>query len=239
MTGGAPPRTPSATAGEHRDDGTRAAHDTTAPGAPADHDASAAGGGRAAAGRRREMAVAVAACLLGAAVVLLTVGATWVRVRVAATVADEPVAAAAPLAASLSGSELAPALAGLGLVGLAGVVAIAATRRAGRVVVGVLVLLAGVAAAVVAGRIAADPLSAARATARVRDLAPGATADLRDLRRTAAPWLAAAGGVLLAGGGLLVALRGRTWSALSARYRSPAARPVDAWEAIDRGDDPT
>ncbi len=169
MTGGAPPRTPSATAGEHRDDGTRAAHDTTAPGAPADHDASAAGGGRAAAGRRREMAVAVAACLLGAAVVLLTVGATWVRVRVAATVADEPVAAAAPLAASLSGSELAPALAGLGLVGLAGVVAIAATRRAGRVVVGVLVLLAGVAAAVVAGRIAADPLSAARATARVRE----------------------------------------------------------------------
>ncbi|WP_445548819.1 Trp biosynthesis-associated membrane protein [Frankia sp. CiP1_Cm_nod2] len=51
--------------------------------------------------------------------------------------------------------------------------------------------------------------------------------------------MAAAGGVLLAGGGLLVALRGHTWSALSARYRAPAARPVDAWEAIDRGDDPT
>ncbi len=185
------------------------------------------------------MAAAVAACLLGAALVLLTAGATWVRVRVAATTADGQEAAAAPLAASLTGSDLAPALAGLGLVGLAGVVAIAATRRLGRVVVGALVVLAGVAIAVVAGRLAADPLPAVRAASQVRDLVPGATADLRDLRRTFAPWLATCAGVLLALGGLLVALRGHTWSALSARYRTPAARPVDAWEAIDRGDDPT
>ncbi len=206
---------------------------------PAAGERPAGSSGRPAGSGRQEMAAAVAACLLGAALVLLTAGATWVRVRVAGTAADGQETTAAPLAASLTGSDLAPALAGLGLVGLAGVVAIAATRRFGRVVVGVLVVLAGVAIAVAAGRIAADPLPAVRAASQVRDLVPGTVADLRDLRRTPAPWLATGGGVFLALGGVLVALRGRTWSALSARYRTPAARPVDAWEAIDRGDDPT
>ncbi|WP_322760248.1 Trp biosynthesis-associated membrane protein [Frankia sp. Cr2] len=186
-----------------------------------------------------EMAAAVLCCLLGAALVLVSVGATWVNLRVAdGAIAGEPVTAA-PLAVHLSGSDLAPAVAGLGLVGLAGVVAIAATRRRGRVLVGLPVLLAGVVVAVVAGRIAADPLPAVRVASQVRQIAPSLTADLRDLRRTAAPWLATCGGVLLAFGGALVAFRGHTWSALSPRYQAPAARPVDAWQAIDRGDDPT
>jgi uncharacterized membrane protein (TIGR02234 family) len=183
------------------------------------------------------MAAAVLCCLLGAALVLVTAGTTWVRAQVADGAGPEAVAA--PLAVRLSGADLAPAVSGLGLVGLAGVVAIAATRRRGRVLVGLLVLLAGVTVAVVAGRIAADPLPAVRAAAQVRQTAPGVAADLRDLRRTAALWLAPCGGALLACGGATVACRGHRWSALSVRYQAPAARPVDAWDALDRGEDPT
>ena len=57
------------------------------------------------------------------------------------------------------------------------------------------------------------------------------------------PWAALVGSVLLAAGGLLVALRGRRWAVLSGRYDAPAARrtapEVSAWEALDRGEDPT
>ncbi len=185
------------------------------------------------------MAAAVLCCLLGAVLVLVTVGATWVRLSVAAGAAAQEAVTAAPLAVRLSGSDLAPAVTGLGLVGLAGVVATAATRRRGRVLVGLLVLLAGAAVAIVAGRIAADPLPAARVATQVRQITPSVTTNLRDIRGTAAPWLATCGGALLALGGAIVALRGHTWSTLSVRYETPAARPVDAWEAIDRGDDPT
>ncbi|WP_242605893.1 Trp biosynthesis-associated membrane protein [Frankia sp. Cppng1_Ct_nod] len=186
------------------------------------------------------MTGAVACCLVGAVLVLVVAGTTWVRLRVAdGSVPGDAAVTAAPLAVSLSGSDLAPAVTGLGLVGLAGVAAIAATRRFGRVLVGLLMLAAGVAVAVVAGRIAADPLMAVRAASQVRQIVPGVVVDLIDPRRTAGPWLAASGGVLLALGGMVVMIRGYAWSALSARYQAPASRPVDAWEAIDRGDDPT
>jgi uncharacterized membrane protein (TIGR02234 family) len=57
--------------------------------------------------------------------------------------------------------------------------------------------------------------------------------------------------VLAAAGGLLTALRGRDWPAMGARYErrsrqsAPAAGPihgagtVEAWDALDRGEDPT
>src|SRR6185312_9524378 len=59
------------------------------------------------------------------------------------------------------------------------------------------------------------------------------------------PLLAAAGGLLLALGGLAALARSRRWPTMSARYETPAARTgrprTDAavWDALDRGDDPT
>jgi uncharacterized membrane protein (TIGR02234 family) len=205
----------------------------TAPAAPTS---------RGAAAGRRQLALAVLGCLVGAAVVLFAVSASWVRLRVAtggtAGPAGSPVAAAA-IPVRLSGGTVAPAVTGCGLVGLAGVVAIAATRRWGRTVVGVLVLAAGIGIMIAATRIAADPTAAARGSNPVRQIAPDGVAVLRDVTATAAPWLACFGGVLLAGSGLLVALRGRAWSSMSARYEAPAARPVNAWDEIERGGDPT
>ena len=49
-------------------------------------------------------------------------------------------------------------------------------------------------------------------------------------------------GALLAVTGVYIALYGRGWRALGARYESPAARPrteADVWDALDRGEDPT
>jgi uncharacterized membrane protein (TIGR02234 family) len=187
--------------------------------------------------RRPELPVAVLGCLLGAATILFAAGATWVRLRVTAIGDGTGVAAALPV--RLSGGAVAPAVTGLGLVGLAGVVAIAATRRSGRIVVGILVLGAGLAVSVVAARVGFSPAAAARGTTQVHQLAPAGTATFRDVAPTAAPWVACVGGVLLAAAGLLVAARGRRWSQLSARHDAPTARPVSVWDSIERGEDPT
>ncbi|MGF7235970.1 MAG: Trp biosynthesis-associated membrane protein [Frankia sp.] len=202
---------------------------------------------RRAAGGRRELSIAIIGCLAGAALVLLAVSATWIHLRVgtgsrtgtdgAAGPTGLAVAAAIPV--RLGGGTVAPAVTGFGLVGLAGVVAIAATRSWGRTVVGALVLAAGIGVVIAAGRIGADPTRAARGATPVRQIAPDGVAVLRDVTATMGPWLACAGGVLLAASGLLVALRGRAWSTMSARYDAPAARPVNPWDEIERGGDPT
>lgn len=47
-------------------------------------------------------------------------------------------------------------------------------------------------------------------------------------------------GALLAAAGVLVAVRGPRWPALGAKYEAPAApTDRDAWDALDRGEDPT
>jgi hypothetical protein len=47
-------------------------------------------------------------------------------------------------------------------------------------------------------------------------------------------------GALLAATGVLVAVRGPRWPALGARYEAPGPMSErDAWDALDRGEDPT
>jgi uncharacterized membrane protein (TIGR02234 family) len=62
------------------------------------------------------------------------------------------------------------------------------------------------------------------------------------------PVVAVVAGVLGAGAGLLVVVRGRSWPAMGRRYdRTPTAAPAQtdedraqaAWKALDRGEDPT
>jgi uncharacterized membrane protein (TIGR02234 family) len=175
---------------------------------------------------RREPALAALLCLLGAFLVLVGVGREWAQVEVAAG----PLTPESTV--DVAGRDLAAGVQALGLVGLAGVVAIAATRRTGRVVVGVLIALAGL--GVVAAASAVDVVAEA---GRVADGEVGVT-----------PWRAVtvAGGVLVAAAGALVAVRGRGWASLGRRYEPPAAAAAAAaaperelWEALDRGEDPT
>jgi uncharacterized membrane protein (TIGR02234 family) len=190
-------------------------------------------------GAGRELAGVVALCALGGGMVLFAVGRPWVEI-----VARRP----SPLpdvTVALSGRSLEPLVAGLGIVGLAGVVGLLATRRWGRLVVAAIVALSGLGVLVPALTRLTAP-DAAEATALLED--PGRSAGTATVTATAHPgWplLAAVGGLLLVLGGLAALLRSRRWPTMSARYETPAARTdrprTDAavWDALDRGDDPT
>jgi uncharacterized membrane protein (TIGR02234 family) len=187
----------------------------------------------------RELAAVAAVCALGGGMVLFAVGRTWLRIS-----ARRP----SPLpdvTVTLSGKDLTPLVAGLGIVGLAGVVGLLATRRGGRLAVAAILSLSGL--AVLAASLTRLTVPGA---GEVRDLLEeaGRAAGTGAATATAYPgWplLAAAGGLLLALGGLAALVRSRHWPTMSARYETPAARTerprTDAavWDALDRGDDPT
>jgi len=198
-------------------------------------------------------------CLAGSALVLLSAGQVWAQVT-----ADRP----EPLPAldlAVPGRELTAIPGALGLVGLAGAAALIAARRWGRVAVGLVLALSGVAVAVRAAQIGAD-LAAAVQRAGVLDEEQGAPLRIGAVPATVWPGVCVAGGLLLALAGLLAVLWGPAWATLGRRYEAPVrdlpdpgpgtpaaeARPdsaagergardpeVAAWDALDRGDDPT
>jgi uncharacterized membrane protein (TIGR02234 family) len=186
---------------------------------------------------RRELVAAVLLCLAGASLVLLAAGRTWATVHVPGT---------GPLpgrAVDVTGAELAAALPALGLVGLSGVVAVAATRGWGRVPVGLVLAATGLGVLALAAPHALAPAGRARSSVD----GPGA-ADAA-VSATAWPYVALVGALLLLLAGMLVAVRGRAWAALGRRYERPEKSPQTSgpaspteqtlWDALDRGEDPT
>ncbi|SCL68735.1 Trp biosynthesis-associated membrane protein [Micromonospora peucetia] len=179
---------------------------------------------------RRELTYAVLLCVAGAGLALWASTRTW---AVELTARPTPLP---PVHDARTGAGLLPWLPALALVGLAGGGAVLATRgRARRLLGG---LLCGLGAAVAAGG----------------GYGLVATFDGEVSRHW--PALCLLGGVLATAGGLLTALRGRRWPAMGARYErraaggeAPAARDEDgrvtgrhttqAWDALDRGEDPT
>ena len=186
---------------------------------------------------RREPLLAGLLCVAGALLVLVAAGRAWVSVAVAGSPLLPPQGLA------VTGSDLVPGMTALGLVGLAGVPALAATRGRGRIGLGVVLALVGLGVATAVLRLAAGGLAdAALRTEAVQQ--PGAAASSTSL--TLWPWVCLLGGLLLVAAGLLVALRGPRWAALGRRYEAPAATAPsaavaerDLWEALDRGEDPT
>ena len=164
---------------------------------------------------RTGLGIAVLACLVGAGMVLLAGSRAWVTTRVGA---------APPLpgrSVALTGTTLVPGARALALVGLAAVAALPATRRWGRLTVGVLLVLAGSGIVVVVARELAESAAALGGW----------------------PYVTILGGLLLATAGGLAILRGRRWAAMGDRYESPAAPraggDASLWDSIDRGEDPT
>lgn len=198
---------------------------------------------------RRELRLAVLLGLLGSGLVLLAVRQTWLSIASGDSLTIDAVRT------TVRGSSVSDFAQPGGLVGIAGVLAIAATRRLGRVVVGALVLAAAVAVVIdvlgilTAGVVATAVSNAAEGSCAsgLRDGAQQCLSSFRDAQEsTLWPLLTVVGAVALAAAGLLVAIRGRRWAALSSSYQPPVAREKAApvtdkgvWDALDRGDDPT
>lgn len=192
--------------------------------------------------------LALVAQALGAAAVLLIATREWQTVT---TTRPRPFT---DLVQGLSGRTVDAVPTALGLVALAGVVAVVATKGVVRRVIGALVALAG-AGLVWRSLAGLAPVSPARARELVRAAHPqvvdsGALAR-HIVTHPAWPVLSAVAGLLVLGAGAAVALRGGRWTGLSARYeRSGARAPVDPeqqraradatlWTALERGEDPT
>jgi uncharacterized membrane protein (TIGR02234 family) len=178
---------------------------------------------------RRGLAYAIVLCLAGAALALYASTRTW-TVEVTARPAPLP---------DLRTAHDGPAwLAPIAVVGLAAAGAVLATRAAVRRAVGVLLVLIG--GGIAAG--GAHGLLAGGSRGQV----------LTDSRLW--PALCLVGGLAVVAAGGLTAARGQTWPAMGARYERgrdgtsdrpvPAARngsvaSTQAWDALDRGEDPT
>jgi uncharacterized membrane protein (TIGR02234 family) len=192
---------------------------------------------------RRELTAAVLASAVAGGLALFAGGQTW------ATLSAVRPAPLPPVTGVLAGSTHAPLVPAAGLVLLAAAVALLAVRAGGRTAVGVLMTVSGVALAWTAGRALAGGLRDAAAEVPVVVGTP--------VTEISAVWpaTAAVAGILGALAGALVVLRGRQWPAMGSRYErgtptgggAPiAARPRTdeerahlAWNALDRGEDPT
>jgi uncharacterized membrane protein (TIGR02234 family) len=179
---------------------------------------------------RRELAAAVGGSVAAGALALLAGGRTWAQT----TVERQP--PLPPVVDVLTGSDAAPLVPATGLVLLAAAVALLAVRSAGRVVVGLLMAVAGGVLGWSAIRVLAGSPASGEGTTEIA---------------VAWPVLAVGAGLLGVAAGLLVVLRGRAWPGLGRRYeRAPDQavperpqtdddRAQAAWKALDRGEDPT
>lgn len=195
---------------------------------------------------RRAMAAAVVGLAAAGGLALSTGGQTWLTATVAR---PEPLP---PVTEQLTGSELAPLVPAAGLLLLAAAVALVAVRGAGRVLVGLLAAVAGG----VLGWSGLRTLVTGGDAAAAGVLGSGTPGSTVTTAVSAAwPVLALVAGLLAAAAGLLTVVRGRTWPGMGRRYERAAAaaptapgparrrtdedRALDAWRALDRGEDPT
>jgi hypothetical protein len=151
-------------------------------------------------------------------------------------------------AVELTGAQVAPWLGGVALLALAGVAGVVATGGVLRRLVGVLLGLAGIGVlgfAVLA--LVTDAYATGTPASSIPQPPPGGTVD--ELRhqpteRTAAPLLAAAGGLVLLAVGAFVLMHKRL-PRVGARYAAPGERRAErdpdraAWQELDEGRDPT
>lgn len=156
---------------------------------------------------------------------------------------------------TVSGADLAPLVSATPLVALAAVVLIPAVRRLGRRIAGGALALLGAATLVSVVVVGSD---LEERTRRWITSVPDQSDSVQDLS-TSPIWVVAAGvgAVLVLAVGVVVAFRGPRWPSMGVRYERPGGRrrgsagtapggndgrvgsSAQAWDALDRGDDPT
>lgn len=205
--------------------------------------------------RARMKLPAVLATIVGSGLVLLSWSQAWFDLELADASAQgsgEPIAVAGGIAS--------PALAALGLAGLALVAALAIAGPAIRLVLGLVEVVLGACVLIASGISLGDPVAAvAPAVTEATGVTGSApTAELvASATATAWPVAAVAGGVLLAAAGLIVLVTGSRWPSSSKRYRAArldaddaatsvppsdlaaSDRAIDDWDELSRGEDPT
>jgi uncharacterized membrane protein (TIGR02234 family) len=183
-------------------------------------------------------ASAAVLALLGGGLGLLAASRPWVH----AVVLDPVLGRTAVTASGRQAAAVVPAVA---LVALAGGIALLLARTVGRLVTGLLLVVAGAAQVAATVGILRSPRPAVEELVGRAMGAVGAS-DVQ-VSLTGWPWLAVVSGVLVAAAGVWTVLRARSWSGPTSRYDAPSARadhtgtddPPDTWDALSRGEDPT
>ena len=190
----------------------------------------------------RELAGAVGLAAAAAGLALLAAGRTWSRL----TVSTEGMPAQE---VAVTGTDALPWLRAAALVALACLGAVLVTRDRWRQVVGALLAVSGAALAVGAA-MAGPAVTEARRAGVEATLAAGDPSVADVLARAAQPggwrWLLLASGLVLVAVGAAVVVRSRRWPAMGRRYEhsrehtaTDPADPLETWQAIDQGRDPT
>jgi uncharacterized membrane protein (TIGR02234 family) len=161
---------------------------------------------------KRERLAAAACVAAGAGLMLLAVSRTWVH-----AVADDPLVGR--LVIDATGRRAAPVVAAVALVALAGAVAVLTLRTLGRLVAGLLLVLAAGAGGAAAWGVARAPSDALRSV--LSDATGRSGGALPMAQHTVWPWVAIAGAVLVLLGAVVAVARARRWSGLSAKYDAP------------------
>lgn len=191
------------------------------------------------AGARREYLATLAVLAAGGALGVVAAGQEWGSATVSSALADTTVSA--------SGRDLVPLASAVSLIALAAVVAVPAVRRLGRRIVGVVLAALGAGATAVTGVVAADLAGHVREWTTTSAGGAGASGPVDAV--TTSPgwaWVQVLAAILVLVAGLMVAVRGPVWPGMGAKYErstpgesGAADTPRDAWDALDRGDDPT
>lgn len=176
-------------------------------------------------------------------VTVLVVLALGGLVVLASTQVFSTVLPAAGKPVPVTGQQVAPALAPLGIVLLALAAALTIAGRVARVVLGVVLILLGAVVVLLALPNALDPLAGTRGavSAATGIIGHAATA----ARGSGWPLVASAAGLLAALAGFAVLVLAPRWPSGGGRYRQqvPTAGrrsdPVDEWDALSAGADPT
>lgn len=189
---------------------------------------------------RRSLGLVCLLLLLAAGLLWVAGSLTWFSVTV-------PTATRGPQSTAATGAQLQPAITAVAALLLAAVAAAVALSGVARRALGVLVALAGVAAAwSTVAQLRTPPTPAQLVSAREGLSTGGQPVGTSAVSASAWPWLAVAGAVLAVAAGVLLVVREGRMARLGARYAAPGARtetPADpdraAWEQLDDGRDPT
>ncbi len=192
---------------------------------------------------RRGYALALGLLVAGAVSLIVAYGRTWSTTTVGGS-------GLPTLMVALSGTDLTPAGVAVAVLALAGVAGLAATRRAGRILIGTLLVLAGLAVAYVAWDFSRLWSTTLGVGDTIRTLvSEKAGVDVGDPVTTVTGWwvVGVLAGLVVAAGGLLAVATSRSWPEMGRRYERhdapsgarPEPRARSAWDQLDEGIDPT